>query len=75
MENIALPGKLQPLNIPNQKWEDISMDFITGLPKVEGKDAIWVIVNHLTKYAHFIPICCKNTAPQLAEIFMKNIYK
>ena len=75
VENIALPGKLQPLNIPNQKWEDISMDFITGLPKVEGKDAIWVIVDRLTKYAHFIPICCKNTAPQLAKIFMKNIYK
>ena len=74
-ENIPTPGTLQPLNIPQQKWEEISMDFITGLPLSEGKDAIWVVVDRLTKYGHFIPISMKSKVPQLAELFMKEIYK
>jgi hypothetical protein len=46
-------GLLQPLPIPEQKWESISMDFITGLPKVQGKGYIYVVVDRLTKFAHF----------------------
>nr|CAD1831582.1 unnamed protein product [Ananas comosus var. bracteatus] len=50
-------GKLQSLPIPVWKWEDISMDFIVGLPRsTGGHDAIWVIVDRLTKSAHFLPI-------------------
>jgi hypothetical protein len=55
-EIVKALGLLQPLHIPNQRWEEISMDFITGLPKSEGKDAIFVVVDRLTKYAHFCGI-------------------
>ena len=47
-------GELQPIEIPEWKWEQITMDFVTGLPRTsEGFDAIWVIVDRLTKSAHF----------------------
>jgi hypothetical protein len=50
-------GLLQPLNIPEWKWDDISMDFIVGLPMTARKfDSISVIVDRLSKSAHFIPI-------------------
>jgi hypothetical protein len=50
-------GLLQPWSIPDWKWDDISMDFIMGLPWTARKfDSIWVIVDQLTKSAHFIPI-------------------
>jgi hypothetical protein len=48
---------LQPLSIPSWKWDDISMDFILGLPTTQkGHDSIWAIVDRLTKSAHFIPV-------------------
>ena len=68
-------GLLHPLNIPNQKWEEISMDFIEGLPIFDGKDKIFVVVDIFTKYAHFIAIKKTNSAKQIAEIFCKHIYK
>jgi hypothetical protein len=50
-------GLLQPLKVPEWKWEEISMDFIVGLPHTrDGYDSIWVIVDRLTKVAHFIPV-------------------
>jgi hypothetical protein len=49
-------GFLQPLPIPEQKWENISMDFITGLPLVQEKDCIYVVVERLTKFAHLFTI-------------------
>jgi hypothetical protein len=50
-------GPLQYLPIPTWKWEDISMDFIVGLPRTEkGFDSIWVIIDRLTKIAHFLPV-------------------
>ena len=45
------------LQIPTWKWESISMDFVMGLPKTQADfDAIWVIVDRLIKFAHFLPI-------------------
>jgi hypothetical protein len=53
--NMKPRGKLQPLSILEWKWDDISMDFIVGLPMMAHKfDLIWVIVDRLTKCAHFI---------------------
>jgi hypothetical protein len=50
-------GLLHPLKIPEWKWEEIGMDFITRLPRTpRGYDSIWVIVERLTKVAHFIPV-------------------
>ena len=50
-------GLLNPLEIPEWKWEHITMDFVTGLPRsVKGNEAIWVIVDRCTKSAHFIPV-------------------
>jgi hypothetical protein len=50
-------GLLQPLQVPQWKWDEIGMDFIVGLPRTRaGYDSIWVIVDCLTKAAHFIPV-------------------
>jgi hypothetical protein len=65
-EIIKTPRLLQPLHIPNQIWEEISMDFITGLPKSKGKDVIFVVVDRLTKYAHFCGIQSTYTTSQVA---------
>nr|GFC86342.1 putative reverse transcriptase domain-containing protein [Tanacetum cinerariifolium] len=50
-------GLLQQLDIPVWKWDEISMDFVAGLPRTQRRhDAIWVVVDYLTKSAHFLPI-------------------
>jgi hypothetical protein len=50
-------GELQSLSIPEWKWENITMDFVSGLPKSrKGHDAIWVIVDRLTKSSLFLPM-------------------
>lgn len=55
-------GSLQPLPIPGWKWETFTMDFMTGLPtSVKRNDTIWVIVDHLTKSAHFLPVQISDT--------------
>jgi hypothetical protein len=59
-------GLLQPLPIPEHKWKSISMDFIMGLPKVQDKDGIFVVVEKLTKFAHFFSISIEYNASQVA---------
>ena len=67
-------GLLHPLKVPEWKWEEIGMDFITGLPSTsKGYDSIWVIVDRLTKVAHFIPVKINYKGSQLAEIYMARI--
>jgi hypothetical protein len=69
-------GLLQPLPIPEWKWEDISMDFINGLPKApRGNDSIWVIVDRLTKVVHFIPVRTTYGGDKLAMLYINNILK
>ena len=67
-------GMLQPLNILSWKWENISMDFIVGLPKTsKGYDSIWVIVDRLTKSAHFLPMKTTYRAQYYAELYISRI--
>jgi hypothetical protein len=67
-------GLLQPLKIPEWKWEEIDMDFIVGLPRTSiGYDFIWVIVDRLTKVAHFIPVKTTYSGAKLAELYMARI--
>jgi hypothetical protein len=67
-------GILQPLPIPSWKWEDISMDFIVGLPNTSLRhDSIWVIVDRLTKTAHFLPLHITYNAKKYAEIYLDQI--
>nr|GEX79266.1 hypothetical protein [Tanacetum cinerariifolium] len=74
-ENVPSPGLLQPLPIPDTIFTDISMDFIGGLPKVKGKDTIFVVVDRLTKYAHFMVLGHPFSAKDVAQVFLDNIYK
>jgi hypothetical protein len=69
-------GLLQQMEIPEWKWDEITMDFIVGLPKTPaGFDSIWVIVDRLTKSAHFIPVKATFTAEKLAWIYHKEIVR
>ena len=68
------PGYLEPLPIPIWKWEDISMDFIVGLPRTtKGYNSNWVIMDRLTKSAHFLPVNSKYSARQYAELYLDRI--
>jgi hypothetical protein len=67
-------GLLQPLKIPEWKWEEIGMDFIVGLPHTQALyDSIWVIVDCLRKVAHFIPVKTTYSGAKLAELHMSRI--
>jgi transposase InsO family protein len=67
-------GPLQSLPIPTWKWEDISMDFIVGLPRTaKAFDSIWVIVDRLTKIAHFLPIRVKYTVATYVELYITHV--
>ncbi|WVZ71289.1 hypothetical protein U9M48_019891 [Paspalum notatum var. saurae] len=65
---------LKPAAIPAWKWEDIHMDFIGGLPRTQkGYDSIWVIIDRLTKPAHFLPVKTHYTAATYAELYISRI--
>ncbi|KAJ9556981.1 hypothetical protein OSB04_011595 [Centaurea solstitialis] len=67
-------GLLQQPEIPEWKWERISMDFVTKLPKTKkGHDSIWVIVDRLTKSAHFLPIKESFSIDRLAQLYVDEI--
>jgi hypothetical protein len=67
---------LQLLSIPEWKWENICMDFIVGLPRTShGYNSIWVIMDHLTKSAHFIPMTTTYWVRQYAELYISNIVR
>jgi hypothetical protein len=67
-------GPLQSLTIPTWKWEDISMDFIVGLPRTaKGYDSILVIVDRLTKIAHFVPVKTDHPVAVYAQLYIARI--
>ncbi|KAK8625988.1 hypothetical protein V6N13_133643 [Hibiscus sabdariffa] len=69
-------GLLQPLRIPEWKWERITMDFVTGLPMTPSKkDSIWVIVDRFTKCAHFLPVHTTYTYDKLDELYIREIVR
>jgi hypothetical protein len=73
-ENQRPAGLLQPLQVPEWKWEEIGMDFIVGLPRTcDGYDSIWVIVDRLTKVPHFILVKTTYSGAKLAELYISKI--
>jgi transposase InsO family protein len=74
-ETIKSPGTVQPLPIPPAIWKDISMDFITGLPKLGNKSVIMVVVDRFFKYAHFCALQHPFTASTVAQILMDQVFK
>jgi hypothetical protein len=74
-EIVKSSGTLQPLSIPPAIWKDISMDFITSLPKWGNKSVIMVVVDHLSKYAHFCALQLPFIASMVAQIFMDQVFK
>jgi hypothetical protein len=74
-EHTHLAGLLQPLPIPEHKWERISMDFIMGFTKAQVKDCIFVVVDMLTMFAHFFTISTYYSATQVADFLFKEVFK
>ena len=69
-------GLLQPLPIAEWKWEHVTMDFVTGLPRSQrGHDAVWVIVDRLTKTAHFLPIRVSDSVDVLSRLYIREIVR
>ena len=67
---------LQPLSILGWKWEEISMDFVTGLTLTQqGHDSIWVIVDRLTKSAYFIPVNTVDRVGKYVELYISQIVR
>jgi hypothetical protein len=73
-EHQSPAGLMQPLTIPEWKWEEIGMDFIMGLPITPSKkDMIWVIVDILTKSAHFLAVNQKDLGEKLVKLYVQEI--
>ncbi|KAL0537310.1 hypothetical protein IC582_026287 [Cucumis melo] len=69
-------GLLQPLGVLEWKWESVSMDFITGLPRtLKGYTVIWVVVDKVTKSTHFIPRKSTYTASKWRQLYMTEIVR
>jgi hypothetical protein len=74
-EHCKYPGLLSPLPVPSGAWEDLSMDFIEGLPKSKGYTTILVVVDRFTKYSHFIPLKHPYSATTVAQEFLDHVVK
>ena len=69
-------GLMQPLPVAEWKWEHVTMDFVTGLPRSQkGHDAVWVIVDRLTKTAHFLPMRVTDSVDTLSRLYIREIVK
>ena len=75
VENVKSPGLLQPLPVPSAPFIDINMDFIEGLPKSEGNEVIFVVVDRFSKYAYLMALAHPYSSITVAKVFMENVYK
>ena len=66
-------GVLRPVSVPGNPWEEISIDFVVGLPEYEGFDAVWVVVDTLSKMRRFIPCHTTIDAVGLAKLFLREV--
>ncbi|XP_027368238.1 uncharacterized protein K02A2.6-like [Abrus precatorius] len=74
-DTAANSGLLQPLHIPGRIWQHINMDFIEGLPGSSRKQVIYVVVDRLSKAAHFMALKHPYTATDVAQCFLDNVFK
>ena len=74
-DQCVYPGLLQPLPIPESIWEDISMDFIEGLPKSQGKEVLIAVVDRLSKYTHFLALSLPFSALTIVQSYLDYVYK
>ena len=73
-EHQSPTGRMQPLFISKWKWDHITMDFVVGLPRTRsGRDVVWVIVDRLTKSAHFLAINMSFSLDQLARLYVNEV--
>ena len=69
-------GLLQPLPVSEWKWDHITMDFVSGLPRTnKGKNSVWVIVDRLTKAAHFLAVKTTDTMVTLSRLYSEEIVR
>ena len=68
-------GQLRPLPIPPSPWSSVSMDYIVELPPSRGCNAIYVVVDRLTKMAHFCPTTTQVTAEETAQLYLRHVFK
>ena len=68
-------GLLEPLEIPDSRWQSVAMDFISGLPKSSGFDTILTVTDRLTKMVHLIPTTKVATARDIAKLFLRHVIR
>jgi hypothetical protein len=74
-EHMHPAGLLQPLEVPSSIWANIAIDFVEGFPHVDSKTVVLMVVDHFSKYVHFIPLGHLYTAVSVAKAFFNNIIK
>lgn len=74
-ERVKYPGLLKPLDVPDEAWQVVTLDFVEGLPRSSGFNSILVVVDKLTKYAHFLPLSHPYTATQVAQVYLDHVFK
>ena len=69
-------GLLNPIPVPQWKWDNITMDFVFGFPLTQRKhDSVWVIVDRLTKFAHFLQVRLNYSMNRLVELYVNEIVR